>query len=274
MKKIFAVLITLAFVLSSILNIAANSNMGSIEESTINSKNLSTQKLKLLKEANISLSDITVVDETKVFSEEQLQKMKEEDDEMLKRGLKKVEAVYFINNNLTKTSNTFGVNATSSDLKWVDGVRQYNSQTTTLNNSSKGMRYWLDVAWNLVIGSTTKYIWKAATIFALNPSNFLPNGVSGDSLTNHYQYVYYDRMYQMQNPRDSNWYNCVRISRLELTNYVDLYTLDVNNKAVRKSTSTTTSYYTKHYPDYNWVIQQAKVNVTYCGMTVTLDTFE
>ena len=133
------------------------------------------------------------------------------------------------------------------------------------------MYYWLDVVWNLSLGTYTKLIWKATTILGITPSSFHTGWLSGDMLTCHYQYVYYDNITQAQNPRDNQWYTVVRTSKLVITTYVDFYSLDINNNAIRKTDSSNSTFYTEHYFNSTWIYNMAAANVYYCGMCITYD---
>lgn len=240
-------------------------------------KKIDSKTIKLLESKNININDITIIDEESTFTKQEIQKMREEDLILEKQGLKKVSVIYYIYNNEDSKSISSISPMATLQTKTIYAVRQYNTDTETISNTSHGMSYWLDMAINLTIGTYTKYIWKAYTILGLSTSNFLTTYHQGDMLTNHYQHVYSDKITQALNTRDNTWYSVVRRSQLDTANYVDCYTTDKNNKPVRASNVGHFTGYTQHYFDnqanFDWVYNEALANVSYCGMAITYDSF-
>lgn len=138
-------------------------------------------------------------------------------------------------------------------IYYVDVVDTYTSKEEILNKSTKGMSYWLDVTWNLAIGSTTKYLWKATTILGLNPSNFLSTYKSGDKLSSTRTKVVKRRCYKKYNSilKYDVWYLETRSETIK--NYVDLYTFDKSNNSIRKSNTDTKTFYSKNYSNTTWI---------------------
>lgn len=130
------------------------------------------------------------------------------------------------------------------------------------------MSHWLDVSFNLLIGTKTKYLWKATTILGLNPSSFYTSYQSGDSLKSTYQKVYTYTYYRKLDPSLNEQMNYYKTTKLALTNYVDLYTT-LNGSAYRKSDSETKYFYTEHYSDTNYIIDLVNLKCsqgnTICG---------
>ncbi|MFL8801477.1 MULTISPECIES: hypothetical protein [unclassified Clostridioides] len=132
-------------------------------------------------------------------------------------------------------------------------VDNYTGKEEILNKKSNGMAHWVDVIFNLTIGVKTKYAWKAATFLGISPSTFQSKYINGDKLSSTISKVKSRRCYKKYNPvrKSKEWY--LETSKLDLKNYVDLYTLDKNNKSVRKSKTDSKTYYTEHYSDTTWI---------------------
>lgn len=222
--------------------------------------------------------NITILDKEDVLTQKMRQELEKEERELAEQGIYKTKEVYYIENqDINIIDPVMSLQATKNSgkiAKVVHSLRTYSSETQELSKSSKGMSYWLDVVWNLAIGSKTKYAWKAATILGINPSNISSKRMKGDSLKRTYQYAYHDYIYYGENWRDKKIYQCMKTTRLELTTYVDLYTFTKQGKAYRKSASGTSTYKTQHYADTTFIKQQCLENAMFSGMSVYQDTFK
>ena len=253
MKKIITLTLVFCMVLSTSINVNAQSNENDLPE------------------------NITIVNKNDVLTSEMKQDLAKEEQELAKEGLHKTSEVYYIENKDLQILSLDSVmslkTSTNHIAKVVQSVRTYTSETEELSKSKYGMAHWLDVAWNLAIGSKTKYVWKAATILGINPSNFLSKYHRGEALKRTYQRTYRDILYYGKNSRNEV-HPCIRVSKLILTTYVDLYTSTKTGSAYRKSSSSKKSYYTEHYGDMSFISEQCLDNSTFGGMSVYQDNFK
>ncbi len=279
-KKLICSLLTAIMLLIPTVTTFASTNTNISKETVVeeNSKNKSKIKLnerekQALSELNISEDDIIVLDKNSVFSNEDLKKIESAEAKDETDGFKKVEEIIF---EVKQPKSVYSKSASShpDGIKRIDKVRLYVDGPVTLNKNNHGMKYWLDVSWNLIIGTYTQKAWKAATILGLNPSNFLPTADPGDKLTRTYQKVYRDYYYTKYNPLQHKDNLYVRTSALELTTYLDLYTVDKNNKAVRCSEHSENKYYTQYYGNGTWIYNEVNRRCNSNIQVCYLDTFK
>lgn len=136
---------------------------------------------------------------------------------------------------------------------YVNVKDTYTSDPVVLNDSSAGMWYWLDVAWNVYVGVKTKYAWIAATVLGIEPSAFSSTYRSGDTLTNTTTKVYNRKCYYMYNNHSEHDVLYYETYKLVITEYVDLYTSTGDGNPYRESGEETFTFYTEHYDDTAWI---------------------
>lgn len=127
------------------------------------------------------------------------------------------------------------------------------NDSEVLNDESEGMYFWLDMAWDIVVGESTSYLLRAADILGLSPSDFRDTWVEGDLLERHTTKVYNYRHYMMYNEmmnRDCWVYDTYQ---LITTEYLDLYTVNLSGLPVRESDEKTFYHHTEHYFDESWI---------------------
>lgn len=206
----------------------------------------------------VSLEDVFSTEQIVIFNQE-TEKMK---DEEAKRGYTLVSSQVLIPATTTL----------SNDPYYVTVIDTYTSDPVVLNDTSKGMRYWLDVAWNVYIGTTTKYSWIAATILGVEPSAFYTSYREGDTLTNTTAKTYYRRCYKMHNEilEIDDWYYETR--KLVVKEYVDLYTFTTDGNSYRDSDSKDYTFYTEHYFNTDWIDEYVRYACS-AGLMVQIDKF-
>lgn len=213
----------------------------------------------IIKITDKNYSDIEYILE-KNFSDEELERLEgeraEQDEIESKNGFteRKTEIIVSKDNNIFESNIQTLNNVNIGDsIYYVEVVDTYTGKEEILNNSSKGMAYWVDVAWNLAIGSTTKYVWKATTILGINPSNFLSTYKPGDKLASTKTKVVRRRCYKKYNPilKYDVWYLETRSETIK--NYVDLYTFNKNNESYRNSKTDTKTFYSENYSNTTWI---------------------
>lgn len=152
----------------------------------------------------------------------------------------------------TYSNNKIGI---GDSIYYVTVVDTYTGREEVLNELDKrfGLAHWLDVSWNVAIGTQTKYFWIAATVIGVNPSDFSSNYKRGEKLSSTKTKVVSRRCYKKYNPtrRMDVWY--LETQNVTIKNYVDLYAFDKNNNSIRKSNTDTKTFYSEHYFDTNWI---------------------
>ncbi|WP_337575296.1 hypothetical protein [Fournierella sp.] len=144
--------------------------------------------------------------------------------------------------------------AAGSDISVVKVSDHFVQKTPTiLNDSSHGMSYWLDVVWNIVIGTKTKHAWKAATVLGVEPSMFDSKWHEGDLLQNTTAKDIDRYFYKMYNSIQNEERAYYQTEESFYTEYVDVYTVDLNGKSFRASGDYRHSYRTEHFNDEDWI---------------------
>lgn len=201
---------------------------------------------------NVELAPLSTTTLAPYFSEEDAELIVSETNEMIKeqtaKGFKYVGSTISV----SETPNSVYGASASNNPYYVEVKDYYTSDPVTVNNSSHGMRYWLDVAWNVYIGATTKYTWVAATILGVEPSAFMSTWQQGDRLVNTTTNVYHRRCYKMYNEvMDMDvWY--YETKKLIATEYLDCYTIDAKGNPYRDENSQDFTRYTEHYFQSSW----------------------
>lgn len=263
------------FIATFLLIILSTINISSVgyAKSTKEVSYLNSNQRKLLEEVNIDLDTVEILDKNLIFSYEQLKKMELEDDQILtNQGLKKDCEIYYIEKS-SMSSDNYAIRSTTTNSydMLLHVVRQYTSVDQKATGVS-GMGSLLDVVWNIYIGSSTRFFWKAATILGLNPSMFFANYMSGDSLVATERQIYNDNVYCYFDENYTYW-PLVRVSRLELNVYNDFYSVDIYGNDIRDSGMTTFGAYTAHYFNDTWINNECAANRLYNGMVTTYDYF-
>lgn len=206
------------------------------------------------------------------FSKEDAKTLIEETNKMIVEQAEK--GFKYIGSTISVSERPYSVNgtSTSNDPYYVEVQDHYTSKPKTINDSSHGMKYWLDVAWNVYLGATTKYTWVAATILGVEPSAFMSSWQKGDRLVNTTTNVYHRRCYKMYNEvqdRDE-WY--YETKKLVATEYVDCYTVDAAGNPYRDEKSQTFTRYTEHYFQSDWIDNYVR-QACAMGLMTDIDRF-
>ncbi|WP_300379831.1 hypothetical protein [Clostridium sp.] len=254
MKKKLSLILVLIFLCTIVFqqNTFASINELNFEADKFITKDDSEKLNEVLNIADIHINSENIVDVEEVFSESQIKSLLQDtlnqDEDESANGLTRIASI------VVKPI----IKEKGLSYSWVDIVDTYTGKEEILNSSSRGMAYWLDVTWNLVIGNTTKYFWQASTILGLNPSNFMSNYKSGDKLSSTKTKVITRRIYKKYHPVMNLEMFYVETKKQVVKNYVDLYTFDKYNNSVRVSQTDTQTFYTEHYFDPTWITD--KVN--------------
>lgn len=180
----------------------------------------------------------------------------------------------YMGSTISVSASPYSVNgvSASNDPYYVEVQDYFTSEPKTLNDSSRGMRYWLDVVWNVYIGATTKYTWVAATVLGVEPSAFMSTWQAGDRLVNTTTNVYHRRCYKMYNEMmDMDvWYYETR--KLVATEYVDCYTVDSAGNPFREEDSESFTEYTEHYFQAAWIDNYVR-QACAIGLETVIDQF-
>lgn len=273
MKKLLSRFIAVNLIASVLIfnpTTIARATTGDIEKHV----NLNKDQMLLLEQSNINLEDIVLVDKNAVFSDDELDKMEEEDQKLEAKGLVKDSEVFYIKSN----DSSFNLNP-KANVAAVGGydtiiynTRSYTSVSEKADGVT-GMATLLDITFNIWIGSVTKVAWKATTLLGLNPSSFMTSYYTGDLLTETNQFIYNDKYYCMYD-KDKQYWPLVRTTQLNLATYVDLYTRTSAGTPYRDSEVLYSTKYTSHYNDTSWILSEVAVNKLYNGMVVTYDKFD
>lgn len=254
-------------------------------ETIKNKENASWEiELELLKKEGIDTTQIIILDEREIFSKEVLDEIQERDDKFAEAGLHKTSDIFYVNKEDIEDVGEENVGNTGFTTctvikhkfkitKKARNIRTYTTETKVLNKQ-KGLAAVLDIAWNLTIGSKTKYVWKACTILGVNPSNFMTTKYNGDLLTQTYQYKYEDYWYYGISNMDGKSYPGFITSHLTLTNSVSCYGFTKSKKAFQRHKSVTKHYYTKNYNNPTYIKQRVKEQVYFVQNNVIYDRFK
>lgn len=209
---------------------------------------LSNDKINdILEEAGIDRNKVNIVSLEDAFSSEDANKFieqtKMQEDQEANEGLIRTESIIV---EPKSSSRANGIECTTV-------VDNYTGKEQILNKSSYGMSHWMAVTFDIAIGLTKKRYWVPSTLMGLSASLFNSKYISGDKLASTVSKVKSRRCYKKYNSvrKGMEWY--LETSKLDMKNYVDLYTMDKNNKSVRKSKTDSQTYYTEHYSDTTWI---------------------
>lgn len=184
-----------------------------------------------------------------------LHKLKNENDLNVTYGDLVIE---YIDYNDLESKNTITTSSqnVSYRLAYID--KQTNTDWEKVNSQTYGMSHWLDVTWNITIGSTTETFWKAATVLGLNPSNFYTQHQSGDYLAKSEQHTYRYRVAQV-NPYGNGWNTLVSSQRVYAYAHADLRTIDkYGASVVERDKQLVGTSYASYYFDDDYLVTRAK----------------
>lgn len=216
---------------------------------------LSPKEKSTLQELNVNLDDIEVLDVNSVFSKEEIKKMEQFDNKKKENGAIKVSRIIYRNKNTTIGTKSIEPGPGDGAVAH-DEVVTYTYDTEDKSDSSKGMKYIVDTAFSVYIGTKSAWIWIPATILGVAPSDLCPNYQTGDALRSTKQEVYHYTHYRQYSRVIDQSLNYVRTTKLYSKIYVDLYTTDINGKPVRRDDSEAMkTFYSKHYYDYDWIYE-------------------
>ncbi len=221
---------------------------------------------------SVELVPLTTTTLEPYFSAEDAERLVEETNEMIRE--QKTKGYKYVGSTISVSempNGVYGASA-SNDPYYVEVQDYYTSEPKTINDSTRGMRYWLDVAWNVYIGKTTKYVWVAATILGVEPSAFMSTWQAGDRLVNATTNVYHRRCYKMYNEvMDMDvWY--YETKKLIATEYVDCYTVDSEGRPYRASDDESFIRYTEHYSQEDWIDNYVR-KACAMGLETVIDDF-
>ena len=149
-------------------------------------------------------------------------------------------------------------------------IEHYTKPTKTLNDRSAGMYHWLDVAWSVAIGQF-KFGWVASDVLGIKPSMFKREWQEGETLTSTEQQTLHRYCYSKYCPMIDAVRIYAETQYADLYIYVDLYTWDIHDNAVRKSNVWHKPVQSKHYQDYAWINDTVNTGAIH-NMVVTIDS--
>lgn len=195
------------------------------------------------------------------FSDEELNRLNQERQEQDKiefeNGFTRVKTEV-VSSSIKSNNYNYGLRAANKNyigdsIYYVDVIDTYTGSEEILNDSSKGMAFFLDVSWNYFVSKQAGDFWKAASILGVAPSDFLSKYKRGDKLSSTKTKVIARRCYKKYNKimKGDMWY--LETRRVTIKNYVDLYTFDRRNKSVRRSSTGTKTFYSQNYYNTSWI---------------------
>ncbi len=166
---------------------------------------------------------------------------------------------------------TNGFTATSKPpARIVKFETHYNTDWKKKNTSRYGLKHWVDVVWNIAIGTKTRHFWKAATIVGLNPSMFAAKYKKGDYLAEATQQVWYDKYIQVRPGK--TWHPVVKAEKCTSTVFVHLRGSDGKGNPVNEYNSDTKVFYAPNYNDGEFLLDRAHYNYSRNGI-VSIEVF-
>jgi len=152
--------------------------------------------------------------------------------------------------NITSTS------LSDSQVRIITQPVQSHTNWVQDNTSRHGLAYWADVAFNLTIGSKTKYAWKFATILGINPSKLMTSYYPGDYAGHYYQKIY---TYKYAQVCPSNtWTTLVTAESLKLTTFTQMSGMDINGNPLSEYNDVSEDFVSSHYLDSGYLRSKAK----------------
>lgn len=223
----------------------------------VNQNGFNQEEIRLLEKQNINVDKIEKLELEEAFSKEEIENIKLLNEEIEKDGSTLKNMIVYqdkTQNNDIDAKYVPPIDDGRLKIKKINVYRNIVTKPEQINDSKWGVGYWSDVAFNLTIGQYTKYTWKVATFFGINPSNFYTEYVQGDMITSTYAKNYTDVHYKYKGGNSPNTYVSGFVkTKLSLTHYLDLYTVDKNNNSVRERDNQTRFYYTENYFDEDWI---------------------
>lgn len=116
-----------------------------------------------------------------------------------------------------------------------------------INGSKYGMSHWLDLAFDYLIGKTTKYIYVPATLLGISASDFLPEYKEGEVLKERHTKI---TEYQYGQVKPSNtWTTLITTEGIEFKQYVDITAYKKTGGIYEKLGTVDTEFFTAKYFD-------------------------